>query len=265
MAGSTRNLMRIALLLLLGSVAATAQQYTISTFAGRGQPPLYFASALTAAVDPMGIAVDAAGTVYFSSGNAVYRRDSGGSLTRIAGGSAGCSGDGGLAINAQLNGPQGIVVDASGAVYVADTGNNRIRKISPDGGITSPIGNSLPDCGTNGVPTVYAPLASAVGVAVDAAGTVYIADGCQCVLRVSVGIVTTFISNVGFVGLAVDTAGNVYVAGARILKITPSGMTTAIPGFIAYKQCGRRCNRKHLRCGWRSTFCGHESHPEWRV
>jgi streptogramin lyase len=119
-----RNLFRSALALLLASVAAPAQQYSISTIAGRGQP-LYYASALTAAIGPSSLAVDTAGAVYFSSGNAVYRLDSRGALTRIAGGYAsGCAGDGGLAINAQLNGPDGIAVDATGAVYIADIYNN---------------------------------------------------------------------------------------------------------------------------------------------
>src|SRR5580692_6602499 len=76
-----RNLFISALALLLASVAAPAQQYIISTIAGRGQP-LYYASALTAAISPLGVAVDTVGAVYFTSNNAVYRLDLNGALTR---------------------------------------------------------------------------------------------------------------------------------------------------------------------------------------
>src|ERR1700675_538586 len=168
-----RSLLRIALGLLLTNNAATfAQQYVISTIAGRGAP-LFQASALSATIVPTGVAADIAGNVYFSSNNAVYRLDSSGALTRLAGGyAAGCAGDGGLAINALLNGPTGVAVDAAGAVYIADSGNTRIRKVSPDGVITSLAGNDNPACGPSGVPTVYVQLDRPVGGAVDAARVV---------------------------------------------------------------------------------------------
>src|ERR1700736_758971 len=143
-----RNPLRIGLGLLLANNAATfAQQYVISTIAGRGAP-LFQASALRAAIVPTGIAVDTAGNVYFSSKNAVYRLDSSGALTRLAGGyEAGCAGDGGPAINAPLNRPASVAVDAAGVVYIADRGNNRIRGVSPDGVITSFASDSNPGCG----------------------------------------------------------------------------------------------------------------------
>jgi hypothetical protein len=64
-------------------------------------------------------------------------------------------------------------VDAAGAVYIAYLRNRRIRKVSPDGLITSFTGNSNPDCGPSGVPKVYAQVESLAGVAVGAAGAVY--------------------------------------------------------------------------------------------
>ena len=225
-----RNLIRIALSLLLGSVAATAQQYTISTFAGKSQP-VYYPPTLTPPIFPFGIAVDAAGRVYFTSNNAVYRLDTGGGLRRIAGGYAtGSAGDGGLAISAQLNGPRGVAVDATGTVYIADTGNNTIRKVSPDGVITSPIGNAL-----GPLSKVYAQPSAAVGVAIDASGTLYVADQlCQCVVKVYDGVVTALINNVGSNGVAVDAAGNLYVAGDGIQKVTPSGtVSTIVPSVAA--------------------------------
>ncbi len=220
-----RNLFISALALLLASVAAPAQQYIISTIAGRGQP-LYYASALTAAISPLGVAVDTVGAVYFTSNNAVYRLDLNGALTRLAGGyAAGCAGDGGLAINAQLSAPQGIAVDAAGSVYIADVGNNRIRKVSPDGVITTPVGNTNPDCGPGGVPNAFAAFERLTGVAVDSAGSIYIADWSNgSVTKVSAGIVTTLIDNVVYLtGVAVDTAFSVYITGYGVKKINPNG------------------------------------------
>jgi sugar lactone lactonase YvrE len=225
-----RHLVRSALVLLLASVSAQAQQYTISTIAGRGQP-LYYASALDAAIQPWGVAVDTAGAVYFSSGNAVYRLELSGALARIAGGyAAGCSGDGGLAINAQLNHPAGIAVDATGAVYIADAANSRIRKVSPGGIITTSVGNTVPDCGPSGVPTIYVPLGAPAAVAVDSRGAIYVGDSSNSsVSKVSNGVVTTLISKLdGVSGLSVDAAGNVYIAGNDILKLTPNGVVSTV-------------------------------------
>jgi len=94
----------------------------------------------------------------------------GGALTRVAGGYwAGCAGDRGPAINAQLNGPSGVAVDGAGSLYIADAGNKRIRKVSPDGVITSLAGYNYPDCGPSGVPNAYVKFEYLAGVAVDAA------------------------------------------------------------------------------------------------
>jgi sugar lactone lactonase YvrE len=229
-----RNLLGIAFGLLLANNAATfAQQYVISTIAGRGAP-LFQPSALSAAIVPTGVAADIAGNVYFSSKNAVYRLDSSGALTRLAGGyAAGCGGDGGPAINALLNQPTGVAVDAAGAVYIADSGNTRLRKVSPDGVITSLAGNDNPACGPGGVPTVYVQLDRPVGVAVDAAGVVYIGDGSygnSSVRKVSGGVVTTLISNVTGVitGVAADAAGSVYIASWGITKVAPNGVVSTV-------------------------------------
>jgi sugar lactone lactonase YvrE len=225
-----RNLLRIGLgLLLANNIATFAQQYVISTIAGRGAP-LFQPSALSAAIDPNGAAVDTAGNVYFSSRHAVYRLDSSGALARLAGGyAAGCAGDGGPAINAQLNTPTAVAVDAAGAIYIADAQNKRIRKVSPDGVITSFAGSNNPDCAASGVPEVYAKLQSLAGVAVDAAGAVYIGDRSnRSVIKVSGGVVTTLIDNVGVSGVAVDTAGNVYIAGSGITKVAPNGVVSIV-------------------------------------
>src|ERR1017187_2330114 len=86
-----------------------------------------------------GIAADRLGNLYISdTNNHRIRKVSGGTVTTIAGtGAGGFSGDGGIALNAQLNFPYGLAVDAASNVYVADYGNERVRRIAPDGTITT--------------------------------------------------------------------------------------------------------------------------------
>jgi uncharacterized protein (TIGR03437 family) len=126
---------------------------------------------------PTGVAVDAAGNVYIADTyNHAIREVSGSVITTIAGnGSSGYSGDNGPATGAKLNYPGAVAVDASGNVYIADTGNNVIRKVS-GGVITTIAGNgSAGYSGDNG-PATNAQLNAPYGVAVDVAGNVYIAD-----------------------------------------------------------------------------------------
>src|ERR1700739_1896065 len=99
------------ILLLAGSPLAWAQQYTLSTVAG-GAPPAAPSKATVISIGRVKrVTVDSKGNTYFSSSNAVFRIDTGGNLTVVAGNSrAGFSGDGGPALQAQLNGPQGLAV-----------------------------------------------------------------------------------------------------------------------------------------------------------
>src|SRR6195256_4787294 len=147
----------IALLFLSTATLASAQgqQYVISTYAG-GVPPPTPAPGLNMAIGRVqSVVADAAGNTYFISLNCVFKLDQNGVVTRIAGNArAGYSGDGGLATSAQLRlestplgwylNPPGLTVDNTGNVYVADNGNYRIRKISPDGSITTVAGNGTP-------------------------------------------------------------------------------------------------------------------------
>src|SRR5580693_971478 len=106
------------ILLLAGSSLGFAQQYTLTTAAGGAPPPTPVAATSTSIGKTSRVTLDSKGNTYFSSGNAVFKIDTGGNLTVVAGNSRpGYFGDGGPALQAQLNGPQGLVVDSSGNLY----------------------------------------------------------------------------------------------------------------------------------------------------
>ena len=143
------------------------------------------------------VAADRAGNVFFVDQNTVLRLDAAtGILTLVAGnGTPGFSGDNGPATSAQLNGPAGVAVDSAGNLYIADTGNHRIRKVS-NGVITTVAGNGTPGFSGDNGPATSAQLYNPVGVAVDSAGNLYIADaGNNRIRKVSNGVITTVAGN----------------------------------------------------------------------
>src|SRR5665213_2248010 len=101
--------MRLICFGLLAALSAPAQQYAVSTIAGRALPPTPAQAASSSIGNTNSVARDAAGNIYFSSGESVYKVDPSGVLTLVAGNStSGYSGDGGLALNAQLSNPWGV-------------------------------------------------------------------------------------------------------------------------------------------------------------
>ena len=182
-------------------------------YSGDGGP-----AAAASLSSPNGVAADSAGNVYIAdSGNHVIRKVSAsGTITTVAGnGQYGFSGDGGPATLASLNDPQGVAVDSVGNIYIADSRNDRIRKVSPGGIITTVAATSQP-----------------LGVAADAAGNLYIST-VGAVRKVSASGVITSINGVSGYGVALDSAGNVYVAGGfnrLVSKVSPSGTVTTFAG-----------------------------------
>ena len=241
----------IALGFLLLSTAVVAQQYVISTVAGGAPPPTPIAGVNASISSARGVAVDAAGNVYFTTSDlCVFKLDRNGTLTRIAGNSrSGYSGDGGPALNAQFSLPWGVAVDSTGNIYIAD--GAWIRRISPNGGIGTVAGSGTSGAGDGGQ-AVNAQLNSAYGVAVDASGNLFIADAGAAVIRrvSSNGIITTVAGNgiQGYsgdgglatnaelyspVGVALDSSGDLYIADKgnnRIRKISPDGIITTVAG-----------------------------------
>jgi uncharacterized protein (TIGR03437 family) len=207
-----------------GTISAVAGN-GISGFSGDGGP-----ATSASLFQPYGVAVDSLGNLYIADEiNNRIRKVSGGMITTVAGnGSYGFSGDGGPATSASLRAPTGVAVDAAGNLYIADIENNRIRKVS-GGKITTVAGDGNIGFSGDGGPATSASL-TPIGVAVDAAGNLYIADIANNRIRkVSGGIITTVAGdgNIGFsgdggpatgasldhpAGIAVDSVGNLYIA-----------------------------------------------------
>lgn len=209
----------------------------ITTVAGSGTPGFAGDNGLAASAElyePSGVAVDSAGSLYIADfENNRIRKVSNGAIVTIAGnGESGFSGDNGPATSAQLNYPIGVAVDSAGNLYIADTNNNRIRKVS-NGGITTVAGNGTPGFNGDNGPATIAELYGPRGVAVDAAGNIYIADTSnQRIRKVSNGVISTVAANdfsqpsgsqlESPLAIAVDSSGSLYVAdpvGESIRKI----------------------------------------------
>ncbi len=279
---------------LFATASSGAGSYTINTIAGSdwvgdGGPAI---GAIL--LQSEGVAADNAGNVYIAdaSDHRVRRVAKNGTIETVAGtGVFGFSGDGGPAIQAQLNSPYGLALDAQGNLYIADLGNARIRRVALDGTISTiagggtvpaggandgspatmvalsaprnlafdgsgnlyisdfngervyllaPTGSLTTFAGTGAVgsagdngPATQAQLNHPAGLALDAQGSLYIADsGNHLVRRVTQGAITSYASASTPAGLAFDGLGNLYIAdisAGDIVVIPPSGAASALP------------------------------------
>jgi len=205
---------------------------------------------------PSGVAVDAAGNLYIADwGNHRIRKVSpSGTISTVAGnGEYKFGGDGGPATAASLNYTGSVAVDATGALYIGDSDNYRVRRVAPSGIITTIAGGRFGYSSGDGGPATAAALGDTLAVAVDAAGNLYIADRFNgCVFKVTpAGIINTAAGRAGSggysgeggpataayisapMGVAAAPDGSLYIAApfvSRVLRVSPAGIITTVAG-----------------------------------
>jgi hypothetical protein len=207
---------------------------------------------------PSGVAVDTVSNLFIAdtSNSRIRKVASDGVIRTVAGnGTYGFGGDGGPATSASLNYPTSVAVDAAGNLFIADSYNNRVRKVTPDSVIRTVAGSGTNGFSGDGGPATSASLSYPTGVAVDAAGNLFIADTSNNrirkvtpdgVIRTVAGGAFNFSGTISGDGglatsaslfyptsVAVDAAGNLFIADQydqRIRKIIPSGLISTVAG-----------------------------------
>jgi hypothetical protein len=232
---------------IISTVAGTGQ----GGYSGDGGP----ATSAQLSVRPYTVALDSSDALYIADAfnHCIRRVGADGIITTVAGnGTPGYSGDGGAAVKAQLNTPTGVAVDQSGILYIADLNNNRIRRVSLDGRISTVVGTGVPGYSGDAGPAVAAKLSYPWHVAVNADGTLYIADwGNQRIRAVSAdGSIRTVAGNgaggysgdgglatnanlKGPIAIALDSIGDIFIVDGDnncVRKVTADGIISTILG-----------------------------------
>ncbi|EDN72014.1 NHL repeat protein [Beggiatoa sp. SS] len=220
-------------------------------FAGDGGPAT--AAQLNS---PLGMGIDSAGNLYIADteNHRIRKIDSSGNISTVAGdGNRGYSGDGAAAVSAKLNNPMWVSLDSAGNLYIADTGNNVVRKLDiASGNISTVAGDSSVGVAGDGGPATAAQLSYPTGIDIDTAGNLYIADSSNHRIRKvdTTGNITTIAGDgtPGFAGdgkiataaqlnaptqVMVDSTGQVYIADTsnhRIRKVSTDNIITTMAG-----------------------------------
>ncbi len=229
---------------------------TITTFAGTGTAG-YSGDGGPATVAelqfPYCITIDASSNIYIGDQSTVRKINTTGIISTVAGtGTMGYSGDGSLATLAELKGPSGIAIDGGGILYIADKGNNRIRKVNLSGIITTIAGTGATLYNGENIPATDANLYAPSGVTIDGVGNVFVVEYINPRIRKinPVGFITTVAGTgtVGYsgdggaaiaaqfdrpIGITIDSYGNLYIGATFndcVRKINTTGIITAIAG-----------------------------------
>lgn len=230
----------------------------ISTYAGDGTAGFSGDGGAATSAElsqPVGTAIDSAGNLYFadSGNNRIRKITPAGVISTFAGnGTAGFSGDGGAATSAELSGPLGIAFDNAGNLYIAESGNERVRKVTPLGIISTIAGNGTAGYNGDGISATSAELNNPNGIIVDQSGNVYIGDYFNNRVREvnTAGVISTVAGNGtgGYsgdgglainaelywpAGLALDSNGNLYIAddnNSRVREINSAGIISTFAG-----------------------------------
>ena len=238
----------------------------IITMAGGGTNFIGDGSTATNAIllHPRGVAMDTSGNLYIADdyNNRIRKVWTNGIITTVAGnGNPGFWGDSGAATNAGLSSPSSVAFDTVGNLYIADSSNNRIRKVETNGIITTVAGNGTAAYFGDGSAAINASLWGPFGVTLDVIGNLYIADLYSNRIRKvgTNGIITTIAgngngapnfgaysgdggtaTNAGLywpTGVAIDAAGNLYIADEynnRIRKVGTNGIIATVAGNGGY-------------------------------
>jgi sugar lactone lactonase YvrE len=255
-----RPLTRITMVLLCIAPVSSivfAQPGTITTYAGNGTfgfsgdgGPATSAQFVVAE----DLTVDKSGNLFIADSydNRIRKVTPGGMISTFVGSGAwGFRGDGGPASSAWLNRPVAVTADTAGNLFFSDMENQRVRKVTPGGIISTVAGNGIPGFSGDGGKAISAELNYPDGIAVDNSGNLFIADSHNSRIRKVTpgGIITTYAGSgndalgegisaisaqFGFPSsISIDTAGNLFIAdGSRVRKVTPDGIIRTVAGSL---------------------------------